>query len=1020
MNIRITEREIIKRCGEVSYKTGAALVQKDKVELDCGEESCTAAVHASNESFHVTIRRGPGGTIEAQCSCPKLASVTTDCQHIAAALIALKQQSAMSGRTTIESIFTKSRSGHISPVEQVRFEDRSVLDTAFTIHKQPDDLLGIRLWIGPDKILVSDIAAFLYAIEKGHASSVYRPEEHCFERKTYKVLELLTEIISTGNAAGKNQLLLIPPAYWKQLSPLLADVPNAPFRLIEDKPQVHFQFKEEADGTMLTVTGMSELIMLPSYAAVLQGKNIYQLSKEQLDQLKQLRMLKETFIRDDELKSFTNKILPQLQSLGHVDVTQEVAQKLREDKLVANLYLDRVSGRLLASLEFNYGKLSINPSEEEHKELFRDIDKEEEILNIMKEYEFTETDSGYYMHNEELEYEFLHYGLRQIEKLVRVHATTAVRERVLSEPFKPRLEIRIKKERTDWLEFKFDMNSIPQNEIKDLLQALEEKRKYYRLRSGSLLTLETEEFTRLNEFLNGLTVTPAELEMGYEVPIARGLGLIQDSELFDPQDSFKSFLKEIEAPDHHEAPVPEELEETLRSYQITGYKWMKTLASHGFGGILADDMGLGKTIQAITFILSELTAIRESGKPVLVVCPSAVTYNWQSEVCKFAKSVQAIIMDGKPAERIQKQKAALEADVLITSYPILLQDEKWYTKQQFHTVFFDEAQSFKNPATRTARIAAKIQAKYRFALTGTPIENSLEELWSIFHVVFPELFGSVKDYSELSRKQIARRARPFMLRRTKADVLHELPGKTESIERSELLPEQKKLYGAYLAKLRHDTFRHLDQETKRKNKIRILAGITRLRQICCHPGLFVEGYTGRSAKLDQLLEILEEADQRGRRVLVFSQFTSMLGLIGGDLARSGRDFFYLDGSTPAAERLDLCNRFNEGECNLFLISLKAGGTGLNLTGADTVILYDTWWNPAVESQAADRAHRMGQEREVQVIKLVAKGTIEEKINELQEKKRALINEVVENADETMSYALTDEDIEWLIGDGNGE
>lgn len=307
----------------------------------------------------------------------------------------------------------------------------------------------------------------------------------------------------------------------------------------------------------------------------------------------------------------------------------------------------------------------------------------------------------------------------------------------------------------------------------------------------------------------------------------------------------------------------------------------------------------------------------------------------------------------------------------------------------------------------------KLQADNRFALTGTPVENSVEELWSIFHVVFPELFMGLREYSELTPKAIARRIRPFLLRRLKEDVLAELPGKIESMETAELLPEQKELYAAYLAKLRHDTLKHLDKNTLQKNKIQILAGLTRLRQICCHPALFVDGYQGGSAKFEQLKQLIEESKLAGRRVLIFSQFTKMLGIIGKELAVNGTPFFYLDGQTPSEDRLDICNRFNAGERDLFLISLKAGGAGLNLTGADTVILYDLWWNPAVEEQAADRAHRMGQKRVVHVIKLVARGTIEDKMNELQDKKRDLIEEIIDPKDKA-STLLTDDDIRELL------
>ncbi|MDY0394513.1 SNF2-related protein [Virgibacillus halophilus] len=599
---------------------------------------------------------------------------------------------------------------------------------------------------------------------------------------------------------------------------------------------------------------------------------------------------------------------------------------------------------------------------------------------------------------------------------MQVYATTAVRNRVLKKHAHPRIRVKFKKERTNWLEFTFDMDGIPDQQVKDILRALEEKRKYYRLASGSLLSLETREFEEIHRFLHAAGAQEEDVESGLNVPVIRGFRLLDaanDAEVFQFEDSFRQFLADLQQMDRSGFEVPKNLDPVLRDYQKQGYQWMKFLASYGFGGILADDMGLGKTLQSIAFIVSNLSDIRNSKQPVLIVCPSSLTYNWLHEISRFAPDMKAEVIDGNQTERIMLQKNAMKKDVIVTSYPLLRADSRWYEKQNFHTAFFDEAQTFKNPVTQTARAVKKVQAKYRFALTGTPIENTLEELWAIFHVVFPELFQGLREYSFLPRKKIIRRIRPFLLRRTKADVLAELPEKNKSLESAELLPEQKKLYAAYLAKLRHDTLKHLDQETLRKNRIKILAGLTRLRQICCHPALFVEGYQGRSAKFEQLMEILEESRNAGRRLLVFSQFTEMLKLIGRELAGKGMSFFYLDGHTSSEERIQRCDRFNGGERNIFLISLKAGGTGLNLTGADTVILYDNWWNPAVEEQAADRAHRIGQKHAVEVIKLVARGTIEEKMNELQEKKRHLAEEVID-AKEVSEQMMTEEDIRELL------
>jgi SNF2 family DNA or RNA helicase len=547
--------------------------------------------------------------------------------------------------------------------------------------------------------------------------------------------------------------------------------------------------------------------------------------------------------------------------------------------------------------------------------------------------------------------------------------------------------------------------------------SLEEKRKYYRLPNGALMPLDSAEFQEMIRLLNEVGIRNADVTGSqFRLPVVRGLHLsdsTRQGNVVKLGKSLRRLLENMRNPDHLDFPVPAALDTVLRDYQKFGYQWMKTVAHYRFGGILADDMGLGKTLQSIAFLVSALPEIRSMGMPALVVAPASLMYNWRNELTKFAPEIRAVIADGSRADRRAILREMPSMDVIITSYPLIRRDIDLYSEHAYHTLLLDEAQAFKNYSTQTAQVVKLLQARHRFALTGTPIENSLEELWSIFEVVFPGLFPDRKAFNELSRESVARRIRPFLLRRLKTDVLKELPEKIESLQASELLPDQKKLYTAYLAKLRQETLQHLNENGFQKNRIKILAGLTRLRQLCCHPALFVEGYDGSSAKFEQLLELVEECRSAGKRMLVFSQFTEMLGLIARELGRQGVPHFYLDGKTPAEERVELCSRFNDGERELFLISLKAGGTGLNLTGADTVILYDLWWNPAVEQQAADRAYRIGQKNVVQVIRLVSQGTVEDKMYLLQQKKKNLIEEVIQPGQETLSE-LTEEDIRDIL------
>lgn len=1058
-------------CGTVSFKRGDAFYRANKVTFEkYSPEGCEATV-TGMEDFYVTIKKDEKGGFYTKCSCPKLDSYQKDCQHIAAVLLAVyehqrhrtspigpneQQFDTASNQALTEDLLSLFNDQAIrSSGHQLHFENRQVLDVEFTCKPIMIGLnqymFGIKVKIGSTN--VQNIRNFLEHVKEGTSSVLsdlftYDPNLHCFQKETDAVIQQLIQVIhdekmyiyalpNQSDYTINQHLLLIPPSSWERFISILTRAPLVKLEyngntfegigLSDETIPLQFDLLErEGKGYQLKIQGLNHMILLHSYSSLLYEGQLFQLKSEDSKRLLELKQMIDATgtnqipIQTEQIHFFLDKVVPGLNKIGKVHIAKVISEQFVMTPLVAKLYLDRVNNNLLAGLEFHYENIVINPLENRESQagsmLIRDVKKEDVILQLMKDSSFAVTDSGYFLHNEELEYEFLYDVVPKLQKLVQVYATTAVRNRIFKGNSHPQVRVKVKKERIDWLEFKFEMDGIPEKQIREVLLALEEKRKYYRLRNGSLLSLETREFEELNRFLQALPVQKEDLEKGLNVPVVRSLPFLDfmdGSDVFAYEKSFSRFLENIHNPGSMEFEVPNRVEAILRDYQKQGYKWMKTLASYGFGGILADDMGLGKTLQSITFILSELADNRKRKLSFLIICPSSLTYNWLNELMKFAPDIQAVVMDGTKTERVKIQKDVIDVDVVITSYPLLLRDIKWFEKQVFHTVFFDEAQAFKNPVTKTARAVKKIKADYRFALTGTPVENSLEELWSIFHVVFPELFKGLKEYSNLSRKTIARRIRPFLLRRLKEDVLSELPEKIESTESVELLSDQKKLYAAYLAKLRHDTLKHLDKDTFRKNRIKILAGLTRLRQICCHPALFVDGYKGSSAKFEQLMKIVEESKLSGRRVLIFSQFTKMLKLIGRNLAMQGLPYFYLDGQTPSEERVGLCNRFNTGERNLFLISMKAGGTGLNLTGADTVILYDIWWNPAVEKQAADRAYRMGQKNVVQVIKLVARGTIEEKMNELQEKKRHLIEEIMDSKEKTAS-TFTEEDIREIL------
>jgi len=465
-------------------------------------------------------------------------------------------------------------------------------------------------------------------------------------------------------------------------------------------------------------------------------------------------------------------------------------------------------------------------------------------------------------------------------------------------------------------------------------------------------------------------------------------------------------------------PVPKEIRATLRNYQEEGVRWLQRLRDMHLGGILADDMGLGKTLQAIIAIVQSRKNI-----PSLIVCPTSLLYNWQEEFHKFHPDSKVLIIDSIPSVRRKLLKAINQYDIIVTSYNLLQKDIEIYKTINFDYVVLDEAQHIKNRGTRNAKSVKMIQAKHKLILTGTPIENSLDELWSLFDFLMPGLLSTFDRFVERfirgSKNKgvldiLRRKVSPFILRRMKEDVLDDLPPVTEILYHCNLTPSQEELYKSYAASAKEELSRLVKKEGFDKIQIHVLATLTRLKQICCHPAIFAKekAEPGDSAKYDMLLELLLSLIDGGHKSVIFSQYTKMLTILREELESRGIPFAYLDGSSK--NRLGIVKKFNaDPEIPIFLVSLKAGGSGLNLTGADTVIHYDMWWNPAVENQATDRVHRLGQQKSVSSYKMITLNTIEEKILNLQKRKKGLVKKVIDSDEETISKLTWEEVLELL-------
>lgn len=716
-------------------------------------------------------------------------------------------------------------------------------------------------------------------------------------------------------------------------------------------------------------------------------------------------------ILESDMPVFYTNVLNKLRK--YVTLKTDIDLSIYEDiQLASKLYLDYENGIVTGELKFYYGENEEKAFGEKDLSRNFDLSSEMEIENAVSKYfEYDKLEEKLILADEDDIYEFLTKGIGDLSQYVEVFATDKFNSLKIYPSVKINIGVKLE---SDLLEMDIDLEDFSINELIEALKSYKKGKKYHKIKGGSFLDLEDESFKEFSELVMELNISDKELlKEKVKIPIYRMLYLDhiinQDSRLnFQRNKEFKKVMRNFKDVSGNDFPLPEQIESKLRNYQKEGFFWLKTISEYSLGGILADDMGLGKTIQAITLMLSAKNS--DIKAPSLVVSPSSLTLNWESEIKKFAPELNTMTVIGVSAAREEMIKSInSDVDVVITSYDLLKRDIVNYSDKEFYYQFIDEAQFIKNHSTQSSKAVKVINSKVKFALTGTPVENSLAELWSIYDYIMPGyLFNYnhfkktyespiVKSNDEEAVRSLKRLCTPFILRRMKKDVLKELPEKTETIVYSMMEEEQKKLYTANLLKMKKDLAEKMAQSTG-ENKLEVLAMLTKLRQLCCDPSLVYDDYKGGSAKLETCLELLENCINSGHKILLFSQFTSMLALIENKLIEKNISYYKLTGSTKSDERIKLVNKFNQNNTSVFLISLKAGGTGLNLVGADIVIHYDPWWNISAQNQATDRVHRIGQKNSVQVFKIIAKNTIEEKILKLQETKAELADMIVKDGD----------------------
>ena len=1042
------ERSIIQSLSAVEYKT----LQLIEIE---------AVVYPYLQHVKLSLHSVTGELLHFSCECPYCVHDEKACAHIGAVLMFLKER-------TIDHFPFYYRENAADYIQQMRrrqmfsqsdqlieaYVNSAVLDDPVMLQNDPVALqpevmfsnseLLVSFRIGrKKKYILKNLGEFMTRMNEAAIVSygkelqfLHVPES--FDEVSQKILRFIRRNYPTqsnfdtgaryvkltgGSVDDFYELFLNHPV-------MMAD--GRPMVMIEENPQFTLQVEGQGQDYQLTVTPHEYRYLASNEAdyVYVGGTLIRLLPRYRIlcgPLLKRLQKGSKLLVSHEQIKNFYYNVLQPVSELIPVLGMDELPVRL--DPLVTRVYIDEPTPHtIMITIRFCYGANEYIGFDTLTNRDNRNLRKEQKVRAIIRQYVTridTPTQIAWIEKNETKEFSFLAEGVGKLMDLAEVYICESLKNVQIRSRASFSVGVRLT---SGLLELQLDSPQLTPQELEEIFRGYQQKKKYVRLKNGDYFAIGEGETEEVLAMLDALQVDPKQLGAGpvtlenYRA-LALNERLMSTPEIKVERDQeFKTMIRDFKNIEESKFDVPPSMRKILRTYQKEGFRWLKTIAHYGFGGILADDMGIGKTLQMIAVL--EDARLQGEGGCSLVVTPASLILNWQAEIRRFAPQLKCGCVHGTLKERQDTLAAADDFDVLITSYDYVKRDEALYQPLAFQYLVLDEAQAIKNQRTKSAQAVKQIQARHRFALTGTPIENSLAELWSIFDFLMPGYLFSYAQFKENYELPIVRYddeerltllkklVSPFILRRVKQDVLKELPEKTESVLQIEFSEAEKKLYQASLQQIQTQLTQTLDQQTNAgSSKIMILAMLTRLRQICCDPGLVFDGYGGERSKLTACMELIENAVESGKKILVFSQFTTILDKLRGECEKRGIGTYLLTGATPKQQRFDLMESFNRDKTPVFLISLKAGGTGLNLTGAEIVIHYDPWWNLSAENQATDRAYRIGQTRNVQVVKLIVEGTVEEKISKLQQQKQQLSQSVIEGSDGSIAAMSREEILE---------
>ena len=859
-----------------------------------------------------------------------------------------------------------------------------------------------EFWIGDNSLaLMKSINEFIYCMENKRFLSlndnfVYNPHKHILNEEAEKIISYINKKISSKDSKEKRiigRYFEIKAQDLKEFLMLLEDNKSIFFNydyvnykaeVIKEMLPIHFNIKIKEEKISVTTTNKMPISLNNSLDAFLYDRKIYVPNEEQIKFLKVIYkplMDKGQVILANNEENLV-KILRILSNITEDISLGEGVKRLISSLIKPEFYFTKVNDEIYCKVDINYAIGKITLLKDINKLSFiRDNIYEEKIVMEMEKLKFIRDDNKFkFIGEDEDIYNLLSIRFKELLKEGKVY---------LTKDFKDIRLIKGKDLEYSFIEedegYYFKVKGFTLKELNSALYDMKNKKGFYKTKNNNYLDLQDKTVIRILNILDSLDISDDNITIDKNNMLYINESLKNQGTAFDKgEETIKEIDKGLS--NRKQREVPDDLNAKLRNYQVEGFNWLNEIANLKVGGILADEMGLGKTIQIIAFLLSQ------KGKKSIVITPTSLIYNWRDEFNKFAPSLNVGIIHGDKKNRVVMMEK--DFDVIVTTYGLIKNDYEYYKEKEFDFCIIDEAQNIKNSKAQNTKYVKAIKAGCRIALSGTPMENNLMELWSIFDYIMPGYLLSEAKFKEKYLKEdmydeLKELIKPFILRRLKKDVIDELPNKIEKKFMVEMEKNQKAVYQSYIKEVRQKLYSGED------NKITVFSYLTKLRQLCLDPSLILDDYVGRSAKIEAALNIVNMAIAENRKVLIFSQFTSVLQKLGSELSEKNIGYLYLDGSTKANKRVEMVKEFNESEdLKIFLISLKAGGTGLNLTSSDLVLHFDPWWNPAIEDQATDRAHRIGQQNIVEVIKLIAKDSVEENIIRLQEDKRELINKVI--------------------------